>query len=50
MSGRDTASLETEAGAKAANNNVDDLNEVIRALNSKRRATMIWELGTHDFG
>jgi hypothetical protein len=35
MSGRDTASLETGAGAKAANSNVDDLSEVIRALGKK---------------
>jgi type IV secretion system protein VirB4 len=35
MSGRDTASLETGAGAKAANINVDDLSEVIRALDKK---------------
>jgi type IV secretion system protein VirB4 len=35
MSGRDTASLETRAGAKAANSNVDDLSEVIRALDKK---------------
>ena len=35
MSGRDTASLETGAGAKAANSNVDDLSEVIRALDKK---------------
>jgi type IV secretion system protein VirB4 len=35
MSGRDTASLETGAGAKAANSNVDDLSEVIRALDNK---------------
>jgi type IV secretion system protein VirB4 len=35
MSGRDTASLETGAGAKAANGNVDDLSEVIRALETK---------------
>jgi type IV secretion system protein VirB4 len=32
---RVTASLETGAGAKAANNNVDDLSEVIRALDKK---------------
>jgi len=32
MSGRDTASLETGAGAKAANISVDDLSEVIRGL------------------
>jgi hypothetical protein len=32
---RDTASHETGAGAKAANNNVDDLSEVIRALDKK---------------
>jgi type IV secretion system protein VirB4 len=35
MSGRDTASLETGAGAKAANTNVDDLSEVIRSLDKK---------------
>jgi type IV secretion system protein VirB4 len=35
MSGRDAASLEAGAGAKAANNNVDDLSEVIRALDKK---------------
>jgi energy-coupling factor transporter ATP-binding protein EcfA2 len=35
MSGRDTASLETGAGAKAANSSVDDLSEVIRALDKK---------------
>jgi type IV secretion system protein VirB4 len=35
MSGRDTASLETGAGAKAANSNVDDLGEVIRSLDKK---------------
>jgi type IV secretion system protein VirB4 len=35
MSGRDTASLETGAGAKAANINVDDLSEVIRGLDKK---------------
>ena len=35
MSGRDTASLETGAGAKAANNNVEDLSEVIRSLDKK---------------
>ena len=35
MSGGDTASLETGAGAKAANSNVDDLSEVIRALDKK---------------
>ena len=38
MSGRDTASLETGAGAKAANINVDDLSEVIRASTRRRRA------------
>jgi type IV secretion system protein VirB4 len=32
MSGRDTASLETGAGAKAAEASVDDLSEVIRSL------------------
>jgi type IV secretion system protein VirB4 len=35
MSGRDTASFETGAKAKAANTNVDDLSEVIRALDKK---------------
>lgn len=34
MSGRDSA-LDTGAGAKAANNNVDDLSEVIRSLDKK---------------
>jgi type IV secretion system protein VirB4 len=35
MSGRDIASLDTGAGAKAANISVDDLSEVIRALDKK---------------
>jgi type IV secretion system protein VirB4 len=35
MSGRDIASLETGAGAKAANTSVDDLSEVIRSLDKK---------------
>ena len=35
MSGRDTTSLDTGAGAKAANRNVDDLSEVIHALDKK---------------
>jgi type IV secretion system protein VirB4 len=35
MSGRDTVSLDTGAGAKAANMNVDDLSEVIHALDKK---------------
>jgi type IV secretion system protein VirB4 len=35
MSGRDTSSLDTGAGAKAANSNVDDLSEVIRSLDKK---------------
>jgi type IV secretion system protein VirB4 len=35
MSGRDTASLETGAGAKAANISVDDLSEVIHGLDKK---------------
>ena len=35
MSGRDTSSLDTGAGAKAANNAVDDLSEVIRSLEKK---------------
>jgi type IV secretion system protein VirB4 len=35
MAGRDTGSLDTGAGAKAANNAVDDLSDVIRALDKK---------------
>ena len=35
MSGRDTASLDTGAGARAANNSVDDLSDVIRSLDKK---------------
>jgi len=35
MSGRDFASLETGAGARAANTQVDDLSEVIRSLDKK---------------
>jgi type IV secretion system protein VirB4 len=35
MSGRDTTSLDRTAGAKAANNSVDDLSEVIRSLDKK---------------
>lgn len=35
MAGKDTASLDTGAGAKAANNQVDDLSEVIRSLDTK---------------
>jgi type IV secretion system protein VirB4 len=35
MSGRDLASLETGAGARAANSSVDDLSEVVRALDKK---------------
>jgi type IV secretion system protein VirB4 len=35
MSGRDTASLDTCAGARAANTQVDDLGEVIRSLDKK---------------
>ncbi len=35
MSGRDAASLETTAGAKAANTSVDDLSDVIRSLDKK---------------
>ena len=35
MSGRDTASLETGAGARAANASVDDLSDVVRALDKK---------------
>ena len=35
MSGRDTSSLETGAGAKAANDSVDDLSDVIRSLDKK---------------
>ena len=35
MSGRDVASLDTSASAKAANSTVDDLSDVIRALDKK---------------
>jgi type IV secretion system protein VirB4 len=35
MAGKDTTSLDTGAGAKAANNAVDDLSDVIRALDKK---------------
>ena len=35
MAGKDTASLDTGAGAKAANNAVDDLSDVIRSLDKK---------------
>jgi len=35
MSGRDFASLETGAGAKAANDQVDDLGDIIRSLDKK---------------
>ena len=35
VSGRDTASLDTGAGAKAANSSVDDLSLVIRELDKK---------------
>jgi len=35
MSGHDTASLETGAGARAANTQVDDLGDVIRSLDKK---------------
>jgi len=35
MSGRDFTSLETGAGARAANSSVDDLSEVIRSLDKK---------------
>ena len=35
MSGRDDASLDTGAGAKAANNSVDNLSDVIRSLDKK---------------
>jgi type IV secretion system protein VirB4 len=35
MSGHDTASLETGAGARAANTQVDDLGDVIRTLDKK---------------
>lgn len=35
MAGKDSASLDTGAGAKAANNAVDDLSDVIRALDKK---------------
>ena len=36
MSGKDTASLDKTAGAKAADSSVDDLSDVIRALDKKR--------------
>jgi type IV secretion system protein VirB4 len=35
MSGHDTAALDSGAGARASNNNVDDLSEVIRSLDKK---------------
>ena len=35
MSGRDVASLDKSAGARAANDSVDDLSEVIRSLDKK---------------
>ena len=35
MSGRDASSLDSGAGARAANSNVDDLSEVIRSLDMK---------------
>ena len=35
MSGRDFASIETGAGARAANSSVDDLSDVIRSLDKK---------------
>ena len=35
MAGKNTASLETGASAKAANNSVDDLSDVIRSLDKK---------------
>ncbi len=35
MAGKDTASLETGAVAKAANNSIDDLSDVIRSLDKK---------------
>ena len=35
MNGRDTASLDTGAGGKAANSSVDDLSQVIRELDKK---------------
>ncbi len=53
MSGRDTASLETGAGAKAANNNIDDLSEVIRALDKKAQGNIpcgCWSLRTRVRG
>lgn len=36
MSGRDAASLDTGAGAKAAHNSVDDLSDVIRSTRKRR--------------
>jgi type IV secretion system protein VirB4 len=44
MSGRDTASLETGAGAKAANNSVDDLSDVIRSLDKKAQGEYSFRL------
>jgi type IV secretion system protein VirB4 len=52
MSGRDTASLETGAGAKAANNSVDDLSEVIRSLDKRHkvntRCDCCWQLAVQN--
>jgi type IV secretion system protein VirB4 len=44
MSGRDTASLDTGAGAKAANNSVDDLSDVIRSLDKKAQGEFSFRL------
>jgi len=40
MSGHDTASLETGAGARAANTQVDDLGDVIRSLDKKAQGEL----------
>jgi type IV secretion system protein VirB4 len=44
MSGRDTASLDTGAGAKAATNSVDDLSDVIRSLDKKAQGEFSFRL------
>ena len=44
MSSHDAASLDTTAGAKAANLNVDDLSEVIRGLDRKAQGTFTFSV------
>ncbi len=44
MNARDTASLETGAGARAANSSVDDLSEVIRSLDKKAQGEYSFRL------